>query len=71
MKVFQHVSFSDKELVACKERQEIELDAQRQTLDDQRDHIQILDKALNNAQERNLRLEEDVRKFHIYCVLCS
>lgn len=51
---------SDKELIACKERQEIELEAQRQTLDDQRTHIQILDKALVNAQEMNLRWEEEV-----------
>lgn len=45
---------------AINERQEIELAAQRATLEEQRTHIQILDKALNNAQEKVLKLEEEV-----------
>lgn len=51
----------DKELVAAKERQEIELAAQRATLQEQRTHIDILDTALTNAQGNVVRLEEEVR----------
>lgn len=51
---------SDKELAAAKERQEIELAAQRATLQEQRTHIDILDTALTNAQGNVVRLEEEV-----------
>lgn len=54
------VSVSDKELAAVKERQEIELAAQRATLQEQRTHIDILDTALTNAQGNVVRLEEEV-----------
>lgn len=53
--------FLDKELVAAKERQEIELAAQRATLQEQRTHIDILEAALTNAQGNVVRLEEEVR----------
>jgi len=60
-------SFStDKELVAAKERQEIELTAQRATLQEQRTHIDILDKALTNAQGNVVRLEEEVRIHQLF-----
>ncbi len=36
------------------------MEAQRATLEEQRTHIQILDKALSNAQERVLKLDEEV-----------
>jgi hypothetical protein len=49
-----------KELAAAKERQEIELAAQRATLQEQRTHIDILDTALTNAQGNVVRLEEEV-----------
>jgi len=52
--------FSDKELTATKDRQEIELTAQRATLQEQRTHIDILDTALTNAQSNVVRLEEEV-----------
>lgn len=51
---------TDKELTAAKERQEIELAAQRATLQEQRTHIDILDTALTNAQGNVVRLEEEV-----------
>lgn len=54
----------DKELAAAKERQEIELAAQRATLQEQRTHIDILDTALTNAQGNVVRLEEEV----IFCL---
>ncbi|PSN51424.1 hypothetical protein C0J52_05439 [Blattella germanica] len=47
-------------LVAAKERQEIELAAQRATLQEQRTHIAILDTALTNAQGNVVRLEDEV-----------
>jgi hypothetical protein len=55
-----HSLLPDKELVAAKERQEIELAAQRATLQEQRTHIDILDTALTNAQGNVVRLEEEV-----------
>lgn len=52
----------DKELGAAKERQDIELVAQRATLQEQRNHISILDTALTNAQHNIRRLEEELRR---------
>lgn len=60
---------ADKELVAAKERQEIELAAQRATLQEQRTHIDILDTALTNAQGNVVRLEEEVNHISVYFVL--
>lgn len=51
---------------AAKERQDIELSAQRATLQEQRNHIGILDSALTNAQQNIRRLEEELRKKQIY-----
>lgn len=51
----------DKEFTAEKERQEIELQAQRLTLQEQRNHIEILDTALMNAQNNIITLETEVR----------
>uniref|UniRef100_A0A1Y1NJT5 Angiomotin C-terminal domain-containing protein n=1 Tax=Photinus pyralis TaxID=7054 RepID=A0A1Y1NJT5_PHOPY len=56
----------NKELVAAKERQEIELAAQRATLQEQRTHIDILDTALTNAQGNVVRLEDECRKKQVY-----
>ncbi|XP_044262243.1 LOW QUALITY PROTEIN: angiomotin-like protein 2 [Tribolium madens] len=56
----------NKEHVAAKERQEIELAAQRVTLQEQRTHIDILDTALTNAQANVVRLEEECRKKQVY-----
>ncbi|KRT80802.1 hypothetical protein AMK59_5736 [Oryctes borbonicus] len=56
----------NKELVAAKERQEIELAAQRATLQEQRTHIDILEAALTNAQTNVVRLEEENRKKQLY-----
>jgi len=56
----------NKELTGCRERQEIELAAQRATLQEQRTHIEILDTALTNAQTNVVRLEEECRKRQLY-----
>ncbi|XP_077294805.1 uncharacterized protein LOC143917206 isoform X2 [Arctopsyche grandis] len=51
----------NKELACTKERHEIEIAAQRATLQEQRTHIDILDTALTNAQSNVVRLEEECR----------
>jgi len=51
----------NKQLMAAKERQEVEVRAQQETLEEQRQHIQVLDTALSNAQAQLLRLEEENR----------
>lgn len=56
----------NKELAAEKERKDIELQAQRATLQEQRNHIDILDNALNNAQANVVRIEEECRKKQFY-----
>lgn len=53
----------DKEYISDKERQEIELQAQRLTLQEQRKHIELLDTALMNAQNSIIILETEVRYF--------
>eukprot|EP00090_Calanus_glacialis_P023332 TRINITY_DN3598_c0_g1_i1.p1 TRINITY_DN3598_c0_g1~~TRINITY_DN3598_c0_g1_i1.p1 ORF type:complete len:1094 (-),score=184.02 TRINITY_DN3598_c0_g1_i1:874-4155(-) len=58
----------NKEMLSTKERQDIELSAQRETLQEQRTHIDVLDSALSNAQSNVLRLEEEVRQKEVYVV---
>lgn len=52
---------TDKETQREKEKLEIELAAARSTNEDQRRHIEIRDQALNNAQAKVVKLEEEVR----------
>lgn len=52
--------FSDKETLREKEKLEMELTALRSTTEDQRRHIEIRDQALNNAQAKVVKLEEEV-----------
>lgn len=54
----------NKEYISDKERQEIELQAQRLTLQEQRKHIELLDTALMNAQNSIIILETEQRKKH-------
>lgn len=51
---------ADKETLREKEKLEMELNALRSTNEDQRRHIEIRDQALNNAQARVVKLEEEV-----------
>jgi hypothetical protein len=53
---------TNKELQTVRERQQLEMDAQRNTLEEQRNHIHILDKALHNAQMKVVALEQEVRR---------
>lgn len=54
------IIIADKELLNEKERQDIELQAQRLTLQEQRNHIDILDSALMSAQNNVVKLETEV-----------
>jgi len=56
----------NKELMSAKERQDIECAEQRETLQEQRTHIDVLDTALSNAQNNVLRLEEELRQKEAY-----
>lgn len=56
-----HFVLIDKETQREKEKLEIELAAARSTNEDQRRHIEIRDQALNNAQAKVVKLEEEVR----------
>ncbi|XP_076250098.1 uncharacterized protein LOC143189963 isoform X2 [Rhynchophorus ferrugineus] len=64
--IIKQLIMQNRELAAAKERQEIELAAQRATLQEQRTHIDILDTALTNAQGNVVRLEEENRKKQVY-----
>lgn len=57
---------TDKELLGDKETQEYELQAQRLTLEEQRNHIEILDSALMYAQNNVVKLESELRKKQAY-----
>ncbi|KAJ3589081.1 hypothetical protein NHX12_009929, partial [Muraenolepis orangiensis] len=55
-----------KEAVREKEKLEMEMSALRSTTDDQRRHIEIRDQALNNAQAKVVKLEEELKKKQVY-----
>lgn len=52
--------FTDKELQREKEKLEMEMSSLRSMNEDQRRHIEIRDQALNNAQGKVVKLEEEV-----------
>ncbi|XP_078246233.1 angiomotin-like protein 1 isoform X1 [Pogona vitticeps] len=52
----------NKEYLKEKEKLEMDLAAMRLTNEEQRRHIEILDQALNSAQAKVIRLEEELRK---------
>ncbi|XP_062423306.1 angiomotin-like protein 1 isoform X3 [Rhea pennata] len=56
----------NKEHLKEKEKLEMELAAMRSANEDQRRHIEILDQALNNAQAKVIKLEEELRKKQAY-----
>lgn len=58
---FCFATLIDKELMTNKERQDIELCAQKATLQQQRSHIEILESALGRAQQHVNRLEDEVK----------
>jgi len=62
LQFYKRFIISDKELLNEKERQEIELQAQRLTLQEQRNHIDILDNALMSTQNNVIKLETEVNE---------
>ena len=60
--VLQELRAEKAALAGLKERQDMELEAQRATLEEQRTHIHVLDKALANAQEKALRLDAQLKR---------
>ncbi|XP_063807527.1 angiomotin-like protein 1 isoform X2 [Pseudophryne corroboree] len=61
-----HYALKNKEHLKEMEGLERELAALRTTNEDQRRHIEILDQALNNAQAKVVKLEEELRKKQVY-----
>uniref|UniRef100_A0A8C3RB16 Angiomotin like 1 n=1 Tax=Cyanoderma ruficeps TaxID=181631 RepID=A0A8C3RB16_9PASS len=59
-------STQNKEHLKEKEKLEMELAAVRSANEDQRRHIEILDQALNNAQAKVIKLEEELRRKQAY-----
>ncbi|XP_061606803.1 angiomotin isoform X3 [Phyllopteryx taeniolatus] len=56
----------DKETMREKEKLEMELNVLHSTTEDQRRHIEIRDQALNNAQAKVVKLEEELKKKQVY-----
>ncbi|XP_061596255.1 angiomotin isoform X1 [Cololabis saira] len=65
-KTISQLLTQNKEMQREKEKLEMELNALRSTSDDQRRHIEIRDQALNNAQAKVVKLEEELKKKQVY-----
>ncbi|KFQ13794.1 Angiomotin, partial [Leptosomus discolor] len=65
-KTISQLFAQNKETQREKEKLEIELAAARSTNEDQRRHIEIRDQALNNAQAKVVKLEEELKKKQVY-----
>ncbi|XP_041863833.1 angiomotin [Melanotaenia boesemani] len=65
-KTISQLLAQNKEMQREKEKLEMELNALRSTTDDQRRHIEIRDQALNNAQAKVVKLEEELKKKQVY-----
>ncbi|KAJ8348451.1 hypothetical protein SKAU_G00270400 [Synaphobranchus kaupii] len=65
-KTISQLLAQNKETQREKETLEIELNALRSANEDQRRHIEIRDQALNNAQAKVVKLEEELKKKQVY-----
>ncbi|XP_061103713.1 angiomotin isoform X2 [Conger conger] len=65
-KTISQLHAQNKEAVREKETLEIELNSLRSANEDQRRHIEIRDQALNNAQAKVVKLEEELKKKQVY-----
>ncbi|KAL2094409.1 hypothetical protein ACEWY4_009128 [Coilia grayii] len=65
-KTISQLLAQNKETQREKEKLEMELSALRSTNEDQRRHIEIRDQALNNAQAKVVKLEEELKKKQVY-----
>ncbi|XP_022093714.1 angiomotin-like isoform X2 [Acanthaster planci] len=64
--MMQKLVSENQELMMSNQRMETELAAQRATLSEQRQHIDVLDTALSNAQANVVKLQEECRKRQAY-----
>ncbi|XP_032367791.1 angiomotin isoform X2 [Etheostoma spectabile] len=65
-KTISQLLAQNKETLREKEKMEMEFNALRSTTEDQRRHIEIRDQALNNAQAKVVKLEEELKKKQVY-----
>ncbi|XP_043909892.1 angiomotin [Protopterus annectens] len=65
-KTISQLLAQNKETQREKDKLEIEMAAARSTNEEQRRHIEIRDQALNNAQAKVVRLEEELKKKQVY-----
>ncbi|XP_018085360.1 angiomotin isoform X2 [Xenopus laevis] len=65
-KTISQLLAQNKEIQREKEKLEIEISSLRSTNQDQRRHIEIRDQALNNAQAKVVKLEEELKKKQVY-----
>ncbi|XP_035383357.1 angiomotin isoform X2 [Electrophorus electricus] len=65
-KTISQLLAQNKETQREKEKLEMELSTLRSTNEDQRRHIEIRDQALNNAQAKVVKLEEELKKKQVY-----
>ncbi|XP_066570894.1 angiomotin isoform X2 [Amia ocellicauda] len=65
-KTISQLLAQNKETMREKEKLEIELNSLRSANEDQRRHIEIRDQALNNAQAKVVKLEEELKKKQVY-----
>ncbi|XP_049599139.1 angiomotin isoform X8 [Syngnathus scovelli] len=66
LKTISQLLAQNKETVREKEKLEMELNVLHSTAEDQRRHIEIRDQALNNAQAKVVKLEEELKKKQVY-----
>lgn len=65
-KTISQLLAQNKEMLHEKDKLEMELATLRSTTEDQRRHIEIRDQALNNAQAKVVKLEEELKKKQVY-----
>ncbi|XP_061606802.1 angiomotin isoform X2 [Phyllopteryx taeniolatus] len=65
-KTISQLLAKNKETMREKEKLEMELNVLHSTTEDQRRHIEIRDQALNNAQAKVVKLEEELKKKQVY-----
>ncbi|KAA0720342.1 Angiomotin [Triplophysa tibetana] len=65
-KTISQLLAQNKETQREKEKLEIEFNSLRSTNEDQRRHIEIRDQALNNAQAKVVKFEEELKKKQVY-----
>ncbi|XP_057677196.1 angiomotin isoform X2 [Corythoichthys intestinalis] len=65
-KTISQLLAQNKETIREKEKLEMELNVLHSTTEDQRRHIEIRDQALNNAQAKVVKLEEELKKKQVY-----